>query len=280
MNKVILKYSKHYSPLRYPGGKSCLSEYFKNLLSKNSISNCTYVEPFAGGAGAAMKLLLLEEVDRIIINDLDQSIYAFWWAILKKGNQFIDKIRTISVNIKEWSNQKNILSNKRSTLFDRGFAAFYLNRTNRSGILDGGPIGGKEQLGKWKLNARFNKDTLIERIQTISMYSKRIQLSNLDGIELLKQTYKQKNTLVYLDPPYFYKARQLYLNHYSCSDHKKLANFLNTHPNFNWLLTYDNVEEIRKLYQKRKRKPFNITYSASETRLGKELMIFSDILKG
>ena len=213
-----------------------------------------------------------------MINDLDRSIYAFWWSILKKTDQFIEKISRIKLNMSEWEKQKKIIMNKRSSLFNRGFAAFYLNRTNRSGILEGGPIGGKTQSGKWKIDARFNKATLIDRIQTISRYAKRIDLYNLDGIELLKRIHKKKNIFVYLDPPYFVKGSQLYLNYYNFEDHNKLSQFLNKNTKFNWILTYDEIEEIRKLYQKRKIKSFGLNYSAENHKRGKELIIYSDNL--
>lgn len=278
LNKIVSKPSKHFSPLRYPGGKSCLAKYFSKLIESNNLVNCTYVEPYAGGAGAALQLLFLEQVERIVINDLDRSIYAFWWSILKRPNQFIDKLNKINLSIKEWSKQKNIINDSKSTLFDRGFATFYLNRTNRSGILEGGPIGGKKQAGTWKIDARFNKDTLTSRISTISNYSKRIKLFNLDGIDLLKKIYKEKDTFVYLDPPYYVKGADLYLNHYKLHDHSKLSKFLNYHSKFNWILTYDNIADIRKLYHQRKIINFNINYSAKQSRVGKEVMIFSDRL--
>jgi len=278
MNKIVLKNKKHNSPLRYPGGKSCLAQYFRDLIYNNNINNCTYIEPFAGGSGAAIQLLFMEEVDRIMINDFDRSIYAFWWSILKKTEEFTEKIRSISLNMTEWNNQKNIFLNKSSKLFERGFATFYLNRTNRSGILKGGPIGGKDQSGKWKIDARFNRETLINRVKTISLYSKRIKLANIDGIELLQKKYNEKNIFVYFDPPYFQKGGQLYLNHYKYSDHKKLADFLNGHPNFNWVLTYDNVKEISDLYKNRRSQQFNIHYSSNKASTGNELMIFSDRL--
>ena len=212
MQEIVKSPSKHYSPLRYPGGKSSLSCFLATLIKNNKIENCTYVEPYAGGAGAALTLLFLEKVDSIIINDLDKAIYSFWKAILNHTDKFVEKIQNVEISIEEWRRQKEIYRNKRSTQLDLGFAAFYLNRTNRSGIIEGGPIGGVNQTGKWLIDARFNKADLIERIKNIASYKSRIKVSNKDGIELLKLLHTNKNYFIYLDPPYYVKGSCLYLN--------------------------------------------------------------------
>ncbi|MDP8226337.1 MAG: DNA adenine methylase, partial [Candidatus Celaenobacter polaris] len=249
---VINRPRKFYSPLRYPGGKASLSTFLFNIIDCNHIINCTYIEPYAGGAGAALTLLFLEKVDQIIINDLDKSIYAFWKAILNCTERFIQKTWDTDVSIAEWHNQRQVYKDECSSEFDRGFATFFLNRTNRSGIIEGGPIGGMKQKGNWKINARFNKENLIERIKKIALYKSRIQIMNLDGIDLMRQVYDMPNILVYIDPPYCEKGSLLYLNHYNESNHMELAEFLNNNNEFYWLLTYDNVPKISAMYSDRK----------------------------
>jgi len=273
---VIKKPNKIYSPLRYPGGKASLSSFLFDIIDYNHIVNCTYIEPFAGGAGAALTLLFLEKVDQIIINDLDKSIYAFWKAILNYTEKFTEKIWDIDVTIEEWHKQRQIYKNKCSSEFDRGFATFFLNRTNRSGIIEGGPIGGTKQKEKWKIDARFNKESLIERIKKIALYRSRIKILNLDGIELMKQIRNMPNILVYLDPPYYEKGSLLYLNHYNESNHIELANFLNNNQEFYWLLTYDNVSEITTLYPERTKIEFHLHYHINKPKLRKEVLIKSD----
>lgn len=267
-----------YSPLRYPGGKSCLSDYFCKVIKKNKLSNIRYIEPYAGGAGAALSLLLLEKVESILINDLDRGIYAFWKSMLYNTDEFIDKINSTPININEWQRQRRTYKDKNSKMFDLGFATFFLNRTNRSGIVEGGPIGGYSQRGKWKINARFNKKDLADRIKRIALHKNKITVLNIDGIELLKKIKNKKDLFIYLDPPYHKKGNSLYLNHYKDKDHKKLAQFLNTNSELNWLLTYDNSLLIENLYRKRKIEKFDINYSAHTKRVDKELMIFSDSL--
>jgi DNA adenine methylase len=276
MQKIVKSPSKHYSPLRYPGGKAGLSDFLASVIKSNKINDCVYVEPYAGGAGAALTMLFLEKVDSIVINDLDKSIYSFWKSILTHSDAFIERIERTRVNMKEWHIQREIYRSKNPNQLDLGFATFFMNRTNRSGIIEGGPIGGALQKGTWKVDARFNKSDLIQRIINIASYKSRIKVSNKDGIELLKDIYKNKNQFIYLDPPYYIKGSSLYLNHYVQENHKNLAAFLNKNNNFYWLLTYDNVEEIKKLYCKRRNYDFSFHYHIDLPKLGNELLVVSD----
>jgi len=276
---VVKKSNNFFSPLRYPGGKSCLSQFFTNVLQKKSIDGY-YIEPYAGGAGAALELLFHERVEKIVINDFDRSIYAIWHSILKNPSELIEKIRNSKLTIKEWKVIKTLSKDKKAKLIDLGYRTFYLNRTNRSGIVKGGPIGGIHQEGDWKLDARFNKEKLIARIERIAMYKSRIKIHNMDGIELMDNYRTKENVFIYVDPPYYEKGSSLYYNHYLEEDHIKLAKFLNKNRRINWILTYDNVHQIRNLYPKRKQKEFDLNYHATSPRIGKEIMIFSDSIKG
>lgn len=266
----------HFSPLRYPGGKTFLFPFFDEVIQNNGLNNITYVEPFAGGAGAALALLFSGKVKNIVINDLDKAIYAFWKSAIFDSAKFVKKVQLTPVTIKEWRKQRAIYNNPKASRFELGFATFFLNRTNTSGILDGGPIGGLKQNSKYKINARFNKEILIERIKRLSSYKDRISVFNKDGLELISECLNKKNTFVYLDPPYFEKGATLYLNHYKKDDHEALAKKLNDHPNAFWLLTYDNKKEVRSLYADRRMLNFTLNYNAYKSRIGKEIMIMSD----
>ena len=277
--KILPKVNREYlfSPLRYPGGKSSLFNFFEQLISYKSLKDLTYVEPYAGGAGAALALLISGRVRKIVINDLDQTIYSFWNSVIYRTEDFIEKIESTLIDINEWYKQKQIYKNTPNE-FDLGFATFFLNRTNRSGIINAGPIGGMHQQGKWKIDARFNKRELIRRVLKISSYRNSIEISNNDGIKLLDKIKDFKNLFIYLDPPYYDKADSLYMNHYKNKNHEELAEFLNRNAELNWVMTYDNVKEIRKLYSSRKSVPFILNYSAYKKMKGSELMIFSDSL--
>jgi DNA adenine methylase len=203
----------HFSPLRYPGGKGKLAAFVKSLVVTNGLSDGEYVEPFAGGAAVAMELLLQEYVAHVRINDISRPVHAFWKAVLSHTDALCKRIRDTPLTIKAWDKQKAILMNADD--YDDlalGFATFYRNRTNRSGILNGGIIGGRDQTGGWKIDARYNAPELINRIMSIARMKRRISLTKQDALKFLANgvTEWQKNTLIYLDPPYYDKARHLY----------------------------------------------------------------------
>ena len=240
-----------YSPLRYPGGKGKLEPFMELLIKQTGHQGGVYVEPFAGGAGIALELLEKEVVNDIVINDLDKGIYSFWRAILTETDRFITDIRNVELTMDEWNRQRQMIDNCNRYSYELGFATFYLNRTNRSGIIKGGVIGGIEQAGNWRMNARFNREILIERILKIAKRKKHIHLYNKD-VNSFIQNYLPKyhdNAFVYFDPPYFGKGKQLYLNFFSYDDHVRIERMIDNQVNCDWVITYDDVQEIADIYQ-------------------------------
>ncbi|ROO61803.1 DNA adenine methylase [Micromonospora sp. Llam0] len=267
------------SPLRYPGGKASLYARLRALIRYNGLTSGTYIEPYAGGAGAALGLLVTGQVNDIIINDLDPAIFAFWKGLVDAPSEFSQMIRGARLSVAEWERQRDLYLNApRDDYLSLGFATFYLNRTNRSGVLNGGPIGGMDQSGNYKIDARFNKDGLIERVRLIGMYSKRIAVHNMDGIALIRRYIDDSKVLVYADPPYFEKAGSLYLNSFTSDDHKALAECLNGLKDRLWLLTYDNVPQVSNLYGGRRSEEISLNYSAHRVMKAKEIMVYSDAL--
>ncbi len=266
----------YYSPLRYPGGKSKLTPFMEILLDKLNIKNGTYVEPFAGGAGIAIELLLRGIVDKIIINDYDKSIASFWKAIVHENSRFIDKMLETPITIEEWYRQREIISNSSKCSFELGFAAFFLNRTNRSGIINGGPIGGYTQDGEWKLDVRFNKKKLAERIRAIGEYKHNIKVYNKDVRSLIKNYLNDldDNSLIYFDPPYYEKGKELYMNYFTLEDHKEIEKLIKKYVKCKWIITYDDVEEIVNIYNGYLIKRFDLNYSVAKKRKASEIMIF------
>lgn len=266
------------SPLRYPGGKRKLAEFVGDVVNQNGIQKGTYVEPFAGGASVALYLLLNNIVSNIIINDIDRSIYAFWYSVLNHSRALCNKIAETDISLDEWERQKSVqLQKDDADLFDLGFSTLFLNRTNRSGIISGGVIGGKSQSGNWKINARFNKTNLINRIQRISLLRDRISLHCSDAIDFIRDIMPvfNENTLVYFDPPYYNKGSALYVNHYTHEDHVNLAQFIRQ-LNCKWMLSYDYTPEIVELYRNYKKRLLTLSYTAAEKLRGKEILAFSN----
>ncbi|WP_024577950.1 MULTISPECIES: DNA adenine methylase [unclassified Afipia] len=263
------------SPLRYPGGKSAMSGLLQQIRRLNDLGDLAIAEPFAGGAGASLSLLYLEEAPAVHINDADPAIHDFWWSLTNQSKQFSEMISAKRISMAEWRRQREVYKSRgRVARLKRGFSAFYLNRCNRSGIImNGGPIGGVNQTGDWLLDARFNKDDLIARCQKVAEYRDRIHVSGDDGVEFIS---KQDPTSVmcFIDPPYFVKGKTLYLNALDETYHKGLGEQLRGMKDAAWILTYDDCPEIRKIYKGWATiRPFSLRYAAAERRSGKEILI-------
>ncbi len=241
----------------------------------NGLGDRAVAEPFAGGAGAALTLLFLEETHEIYINDADPSIYSFWWTLVNRPEPFLTMVSETRVSMAEWRRQRDIYRSRgRVSRLRRGFAAFFLNRCNRSGIImNGGPIGGVTQKGKWRLDARFTKSELLRRCERVAEYRERIQVSGEDGLQFLERV-DPGTTFFFIDPPYFQKGATLYLNTIDAKYHEDLAARLRTMPDAAWALTYDNCAEVRRLYRGwASVRPFTLRYAASERRCGKEVLV-------
>ncbi len=241
----------------------------------NGMGNRAIAEPYAGGAGASLSLLFLEEANEIFINDADPSIYAFWWTLTNRPQPFLDLLASRRATMAEWRRQREIYRKAgRASRLRRGFSAFYLNRCNRSGIImNGGPIGGVKQDGKWKLDARFNRADLMKRCEKVAEYRNRITVSGKDGIDFIR-TMDTDTNFLFIDPPYYEKGPSLYLNALNPSYHARLANQLRTMGRGAWVLTYDDCPEIRSLYSGwASIKPFGLRYAAAKRRKGNELLI-------
>lgn len=267
----------YYSPLRYPGGKAKLASFMEYMIDERGHRGGTYIEPFAGGAGVAIELLQKGVVNKIVINDYDKGIWSFWKSILTETNRFVEAVRTVPLTIEEWNRQRDIcLNHNKKYSFELGFATFYLNRTNRSGIIKGGVIGGLNQSGKWKIDARFNRENLIKRITNIAERKKDIYLYNKDIKSFIECCIPlhDENAIIYFDPPYFKKGKQLYINFFKYEDHKQIEEVIREYVNCDWIITYDDATEIREIYATYPMMMYDLNYSVSKKCKTSELMIF------
>ncbi len=271
---------KSYSPLRYPGGKGRTYKYIKNLVEINGCKN--YIEPYAGGAGVALSLLINNDVEKIFINDYDRAIYSFWYSVINNSEELIEYIESKEITMDEWYRQKEIYlqKDKYENLIELAFATLFLNRTNRSGILKAGVIGGKKQDGKYKLDCRFNKSDICNRIKEISNRKKDIYVYNLDAEEFIKKTIvRTKNSLTFFDPPYYEKGPALYTNFYTHKNHEDLSKTIKKYMvNKKWIITYDNSHEIFSMYKEFRYERYHLNYSISKPSKGVEYIFFSDNL--
>lgn len=269
------------SPLRYPGGKAQLFPLVRDILVANRLNGATYIEPFAGGAGLALKLLADNVVSRIIINDLDIHIFAFWYSALHASEALCEMIRRTPVDCEHWNLQRSVYQKADSRDFlSLGFSTFYLNRTNVSGVLTGGMIGGKSQRGEYKLDARFDKKALIEKVCFVAKQKDRILLFNDDVMDFLRrvEVSSTRKALINFDPPYVQKGATLYKNSFTESDHRRLAKAILACRK-KWIVTYDVCPLVSELFKTKRMGQIGVYYSARNPRLANECIIFSDNLK-
>ncbi len=269
------------SPLRYPGGKAGLFKFVVEVIRRNDRFGCSYYEPFAGGAGCALKLLAEGIVSRIVLNDADPCIYAFWQAALNETEEFIEKIHKTPLTVESWKIQKAIWKNHANErIFNIGFATFFLNRCNRSGIVDkSGPIGGFSQKGEWKIDARYNSQTLAERIKFIGLNKNEISIFNSDAIDFMQSNFtsrRNNSKFVYLDPPYYMTGKRLYFNTFNDEKHLHLSKFMKRQIKLKWLITYDNNSFIRKQYSSFRLYYYHLCYSLQNKQKAKELVVVPD----
>lgn len=272
------------TPLRYPGGKTQLSKFVSNLLLINNLNNTIYVEPFSGGAGISISLLLKGIVDKIIINDIDPSIHAFWYSILNYHELFISLIESTDVTIESWNRQKKINEIHKDDPYsiENGFSTFFLNRTNRSGIISGGVIGGRSQVGKYRIDCRYNKRDLIRKIQNIFSKYDHIMLYNIDANKLIDQNIKfldPQKTFIFFDPPYYMQGKKLYTNSFDHQDHVDLYKSITELKDYHWITTYDYHQAIIEIYKDVPQFQYSLQYSAQNKRKERELLFSNAITK-
>jgi DNA adenine methylase len=274
--------NKLYTPLRYPGGKARFADLISNVISSNRLKGGHYLEPYAGGAGAALVLLFDGVVEEIHINDIDPAVAVFWRVAKSMHKQLAKMLTNEPVTLEAWHHWRSVmLGQVEGTELERGFATLFMNRTNRSGILLGGVIGGKEQNGQYKLGERFLRDQLCERIERIGKHSGAIHVYEEDAYNLLLRCHKflPRNSMVYLDPPYFVKGEGLYRNSYKMQDHLKIARLLgSTRFRRPWIVSYDNADQIRKMYHYANSVAYGLRYTAQKRYTGSEVMFFSSRL--
>lgn len=272
-----------YTPLRYPGGKSRFAPFIARVMDSNSIAGGHYLEPYAGGAGVALELLFHGVASHVHINDLDPAIFDFWESVIRQPEAMLKLLHDTPINMDQWYHWRSVLRGEINVAqVERGFATLFMNRTNRSGVLKGGVIGGLAQSGDYKLDARFKKDVLAKRIEKIAQHAASISVYNEDALALLKRCreFLPVKSLIYLDPPYYVKGQGLYRNFYEHEDHAAIAKLLNSSRfSRRWVVSYDNVAEIQQMYHMSHTYTYGLNYTAQRRYIGSEVMFFSKKLQ-
>lgn len=242
------------SPLRYPGSKAALIPYIERLIAANNLNQRTIIEPYAGSAIVSLHLLREQKINRAILIERDPLVYAFWESVFNHTDELIERIHSTPINLDTW----NAFQCYRSLdgiidqdIVSLGFAGLFFNRTNFSGILKAGPLGGYTQTSKYPIDCRFKKDKIISRINKIAALRDRVTVEFGDAIFLLRGKLRRQidieHPFLYIDPPYYAKGKQLYRYWFSPEQHGQLANYLHQ-VNTDWLVSYDNHKAIESLY--------------------------------
>ncbi|MCC4908934.1 DNA adenine methylase [Microbacterium sp. cx-59] len=263
------------SPLRYPGGKAALAGLFADLIAELGLEDAKYIEPYAGGAGAGVALLREGLIQELVVNDFDPAVHSFWRSVVRENAEFLSMLEKTPLTVDEWRRQREIYrSADASDPLKLGFAFFYLNRTNRSGVLTGGVIGGLNQAGNYKIDARFNRDTLKERVTALGNLADQITVRDDDGRTVILDYAADPKAFLYIDPPYVRAGSQLYLNAFDSRDHANLASVVSG-AGGNWFMTYDESPLIEELYADFFLCRYELNYSARHPGRAHELMIAS-----
>lgn len=270
------------SPFRYPGGKGFLTGYLSAKLSEIDATERHYAEPFCGGAGAAVNLLKSGIAHVIHLNDADIRIYSAWRAMLIETDRFLERLQSAKVDMEEWDRSIDLIQNadhSKEYSFELGFATYFVNRTSRSGIILGaGPIGGYAQTGRWKIDARWYRDSMSSRIRWLGTVRDRVHLTNEDALAFMARSRTRlplRDCLIFVDPPYVQVGSRLYLNAMNEAKHSALADMLQGGTFPNWILTYDNHPLVHELYAQRRIETISVNYSLRTTRKEKEVLVRS-----
>lgn len=266
------------TPLRYPGGKGSLKYFLANILAFNDLQGKTLIEPFCGGAGASIPLLVTGAIERLYLNDADPAIAAFWHSLFFDTSAFVNLVNSVPVTVEEWYRWREVLQCRdSSSQLELGFAAFYMNRCNHSGLLNGGPIGGFDQTGNYKIDCRFNRKVLINRIETIASFRDRVFISDLDACVLLSTvpSHHMDEALIFIDPPYVVQGKNLYKGTvFDEVKHRELADYIKP-KDWRWVITYDDHPLIHNLYAERTLGVLELSYIMQQAKIGRELLVAS-----
>ncbi len=271
------------TPLRYPGGKTWLLDYVKEFLKFHRLEPIALVEPYAGSASISIGLLRVGLVQEAFISEKDPLIVAFWNAVLENNDELIEYVSTLEISMDTWFSSKKYLSydsaEKYSTIELAG-AFLFFNRTNYSGIIKGGPLGGKRQESSYKLDCRFNRKRIMEKIRNLQGLEGRLHVSESDGIDFMEKMAMNgpEEMIFYIDPPYYGAGKNLYRYYFTDKEHEELSAFLTT-LELPWLLSYDDAEFIKALYKKKTKFPVYTDYQSGYLKKDvKELLISNYII--
>ena len=262
---------------RYPGGKSKIR---KRLCEKLNLisppSTFEYREPFFGGGSVGINFLsTVTKKPDLWLNDKDPGISSLWSAVINYPEELKERVCRFQPSIEHYNSFKNTLiennakTDSKESIVENGFQKLAVHQTSYSGLgtKSGGPLGGKLQKSKYKIDCRWSPKYLCKKIDKLSnaFSSVKIRENGCTNYDFEKLISEPGSAVLYLDPPYFEKGGSLYQFSFEESDHERFANLLkNTdHP---FVLSYDDCDAIRDLYGWAQIETVHVNYTITATK--------------
>ncbi len=232
------------SPFRYPGSKNKLLPILMGHIDQIMIGQDNFADVFVGGGSVLLEVAQKYPNIQLYANDKDYWIYCFWKVISDVYSiPYLDLLNLID----QPPTLEHFYKLREEQTTDEvrcAYKAIFFNRTTFSGILSSGPIGGKEQKSAYPIDCRYNSKKLRSKIDKCrDLLMGRTTVTNKDFV-IYDQLYNDEP--MYLDPPYYKKGNALYIEKMSPGDHFDLAVLL--HGRKNWVLSYDDCDEVRDLF--------------------------------
>lgn len=267
---------RYVSPLRYPGGKATMASWLGEMFSRQLgyMDVEVWLEPFAGGAGAALTLLDRDAVPEAWIVDANPAIAAFWQTVTGDGDALAARIERTTPTLGLYARSQGLLAEPDGAdRFELGYAAFIVNRCSRSGII--APRSGAMS----DIGARFNAAELADRIRHVASFGSRLRVIHGDGIGFIEDLNGaagiEDEVLAFCDPPYLREGNRLYRVGMDGDMHQRLADALHATP-ARWLLTYDNEPAVTDLlYPDHRVIAYDIRNNANRARIAREYAVLS-----
>jgi DNA adenine methylase len=277
---------------RYPGGKSKLKDVIIPQLNLYANNDIEYREPFFGGGGIGLDFLNCHpKLHNIWINDKDTGIACLWTSVIQFPEYLKQKVKNFIPSISQFDEfkkeltQNSLFPMQQNEIVEHGFKKLAIHQMSYSGLgtKSGGPLGGRRgliQSVKYPINCRWSPTYICKKIDKIHTQLSRHTIKNqsctcLDFENIISDN---TNALIYLDPPYYIKGNSLYQCGLTVEDHQRLARLLKQSRHL-WVLSYDDCEEIKKLYDWAHIQPINnvnytITKSRQSPKIKSELLIY------
>jgi len=262
---------------RYPGGKAKLQQ--KIIPKLGNIANLEYREPFFGGGSIGIAVLDQRPAS-VWINDFDDGIAALWQSVIYYPALLKEQIRQLKPSVAAFDQIKSELSSKvpscdsADQIANFGLKKLAIHQLSYSGLgtKAGGPLGGKHQRSKYKIDSRWSPNYMCAQIDLIHAKFAGLEVccTSVDFMALIEDT--SRRAIVFLDPPYWEKGSSLYQHAFSDADHQRLADALRV-TEHHWVLTYDDCPQIRALYNWATIEVLEVKYSIAGSHTKNELLI-------